>query len=208
MDGTMLDTRIPTAEAIQHSLNSVDSDSPYNIGNILPHFTGKPIESIYESLLPESKWGKIGGLVNMARERFEETFLEKSEIYPNVKETLPELHEKCPQLFVATVKPRDYADRLLSHHGIREYFSDVEGSILDAPRELVKSEVLGILFRKHNLDASKGRIVGDTISDIKAGKDCGLFTIGVSYGDGLETEQERAEADKIINNFSELLDLD
>ena len=145
MDGTLLDTMAPTAEAIQYSLNTVDRNTQYNTSDIIPYFhAGIPLESIYESLLHETDWDKTGDLIKTARGKFEEIFLDESTIYPNVKETLTELHEKSYQLFVATVKPRDYADKLFAHHGIRNLFLNIEGSELNGQKEYTKPRGRGI----------------------------------------------------------------
>jgi phosphoglycolate phosphatase-like HAD superfamily hydrolase len=50
-------------------------------------------------------------------------------------------------------------------------------------------------------------MIGDTVVDIRCGKSTGAQTVGVLCGFGEKKELERAGADLIIQNTSDLLDL-
>jgi phosphoglycolate phosphatase len=68
--------------------------------------------------------------------------------------------------------------------------------------ELEKNEVLDLAFE--NVDTQSIVIVGDRKSDIEAGKNHGIKTIGVTYGVGSEDEIIGAEPDTVIHSITEL----
>ena len=61
--------------------------------------------------------------------------------------------------------------------------------------------------KEMGVPASSCLMVGDTVSDILAGKKAGAQTVGVLCGFGTEKELRNAGADLIIVNTTELLDL-
>ena len=60
---------------------------------------------------------------------------------------------------------------------------------------------------KMGVSASSCLMIGDTVTDILAGKNAGAQTIGVLCGFGDETELRRAGADAIIKNTADLVDM-
>jgi phosphoglycolate phosphatase-like HAD superfamily hydrolase len=50
-------------------------------------------------------------------------------------------------------------------------------------------------------------MIGDTVSDIQAGKRAGAQTVGVLCGFGEEKELRQSEADLVINNTTEIVSL-
>jgi phosphoglycolate phosphatase len=50
-------------------------------------------------------------------------------------------------------------------------------------------------------------MIGDTVSDILAGKNAGAQTVGVLYGFGEEKELRQAGGDLIIKSTADLVDL-
>ncbi len=70
-----------------------------------------------------------------------------------------------------------------------------------------KENVIPILLKEKNFDPKETAIVGDRVSDIKAGKRHDLYTVGVLYGmDPLEKIRE-ANPDYTINSLLELLEI-
>ena len=50
-------------------------------------------------------------------------------------------------------------------------------------------------------------MVGDMAVDMVMGKNAGIISCGVTYGNGKKLELEEAGADYIIQNFSDLKDI-
>ncbi|MBP3552483.1 MAG: HAD family hydrolase, partial [Bacteroidaceae bacterium] len=100
-----------------------------------------------------------------------------------------------------------------SHASLAQYVESLELSslisyILGAddvkegkPNPEPVNKILGIFRFK----AEETLVVGDTAFDIQMGKSSGTMTCGVTYGNG--SKESLADADWVIDDFSELLEL-
>ena len=165
---------------------------------------GKPLDEIFESILPKGEWISIPQYVKNYRRHFEQRFLDEYKLFPEVKETLERIHARGDLLLVGTVKIVAYSEALLERFGINNIFHSVEGNSLKG-RAKNKTEIVGRLVSRLGLLGKEGYMVGDTIHDVRAGKRFGLKTVGVTYGYGLKNKGEEREPDRVIDNFSELL---
>ena len=76
------------------------------------------------------------------RERFTETGIYENELYPGIAAALSGLKSSGRRMFVATSKPKAFADRIIEHFGLSPYFEAIYGSEFDGTRS-DKSELLG-----------------------------------------------------------------
>ena len=125
-------------------------------------------------------------------------------LYPNVMETLEELKERGYILTIASSR---------SHASLAEYvenlgLSPIIGFILGAD-DVVNGkpdpEPVTRTLEKYGLKPEEAIVVGDTVFDIKMGKNAGTRTCGVTYGNG--SKESLADADLIIDDFGQLLDV-
>jgi HAD superfamily hydrolase (TIGR01509 family) len=131
--------------------------------------------------------------VGIACNNFYKRHIDKIKIYPDTKNILTQL--KMYRKGVITNTPKDSAIRVLKQFDIHRYFEfvltsdDVEMS-KPSPEIVLKScELL-------NSTPKKIILIGDTKSDVKAGKAAGCKVIGVNV-----------DADFTIKNISELTTL-
>jgi phosphoglycolate phosphatase len=125
-------------------------------------------------------------------------------LYPNVMETLEELKERGYILTIASSR---------SHASLAEYvenlgLSPIIGFILGAD-DVVNGkpdpEPVTRTLEKYGLKPEEALVVGDTVFDIKMGKNAGTRTCGVTYGNG--SKESLADADLIIDDFGQLLEV-
>lgn len=114
------------------------------------------------------------------------------------------LGEERRRLFVATSKPRVFAERIVDHHGLRPFFSHVYGAELDGCFDN-KGELLAHALEREGLEASSCIMVGDRAQDVRAARKNGLVPVGVAYGYGSREELLDAGAVAICANPSELV---
>ena len=126
------------------------------------------------------------------------------ELYPNVMETLEELKERGYILTIASSR---------SHASLAEYvenlgLSPIIGFILGAD-DVVNGkpdpEPVTRTLEKYGMRPEETIVVGDTVFDIKMGKNAGTRTCGVTYGNG--SRESLADADLIIDDFGQLLEV-
>ena len=202
LDGTITDPKVGITKSIQYALSKfgIQADDLDELESLIgPHVYNTFIEK-YGFSEKESELG-----VSYFREYFSEKGLFENQPYPNIEKTLKELNEKGVKLAIATSKPTVFADRILKHFYLNQYFSHIVGSNLDNTR-INKDEIINECIALFG-DKSKGNyiMVGDRKHDILGAKKVGISAVGVLYGYGSREELESAGADKIINRHEELL---
>lgn len=125
-------------------------------------------------------------------------------LYPNVLKTLTELKNRGHILTIASSRSHaslaDYIERLR----ISSLVSYVLGAD-DVVKGKPDPEPVVKTLEKLRADADRALVVGDTIFDIQMGRNAGTKTCGVTYGNG--SKESLADADWIIDDFSELLEI-
>lgn len=109
-------------------------------------------------------------------------FIEDSNLYPFVEETLSLLKEKNnTKVSLLTTKSQDQADQIVRYFHLHRYFDFVMGrreGIAHKP----SAEPLLFVCEQLNVKSKSSMIVGDTELDILCGKNSGAITCGVTYG--------------------------
>ena len=90
-------------------------------------------------------------------------------------------------LFVTTSKPRVFAERIVEHFGLKEYFCAVYGSELDGTRS-DKGHLIANVLQAESLSPHSTLMVGDRAHDVVGAKVHGVFPIGVLWGYGSSDE--------------------
>ena len=122
--------------------------------------------------------------------------------YNNLVETLSEL-SKSYKLGIVSTKKLDTVYQGLDLFDIRKYFSIIVAN------ETVKSSKPnpeGIFYAMNKLNSIDAIFVGDNKTDILAGKNANLKTIGVSYTFKLKDLLE-SNPDYMIDDLSEIIDI-
>ena len=94
------------------------------------------------------------------------------------------------RLAVATSKPYHFAEPLLGHMGLREFFSVVAGPKLDHRLETKAETIVNALSQLGEVEAV---MVGDRSFDVVGAHANGIPAIGVTWGIGDAAELSGAE---------------
>jgi len=109
-------------------------------------------------------------------------------------------------MFVVTSKPTVFADRIVKHFGIADYFNGVYGTELNG-RFDNKSELLSYTLVTEKVSAADALMVGDRAADVIAANANGIPTIGVLWGYGSASELNHAGAQTLCGTPRELAEL-
>lgn len=123
-------------------------------------------------------------------------------LYSGVIETLTYLKEAKYKLYIATNKRFKPTLKILEAKNMFLFFDGVMASDIIPSLTLTKSEMVFELKREFGF--SSGYMVGDTTTDIQAGKEQGLDTIGVTYGYENNSIFAAQKPTFIIDSFGEL----
>jgi phosphoglycolate phosphatase len=139
------------------------------------------------------------------RERFGDIGLYENDVYAGIPEVLTSLRQSGHRLFVATSKAHVFAERIIDHFGLREYFEEVFGAELDGTRA-DKSDLLAYALKATSVDPSRTVMIGDRSYDMIGARNNGLRTIGVLYGYGSQEELITAGASQLCASPAAILD--
>ena len=202
LDGTLIDPKVGIIKSIRHALEANGFEtSPYD-------------EDYYFCIGPPllDSFGKLTGsparsekLLATYRERFQAKGIYENDLYPGIVELLKKLKADNRPLYLTTSKPEVYAQAILDHLDISQYFDCVYGSELGGARS-DKTELLEWVVTQENLKREKTYMVGDRKYDTIGARNNGLKSVAVLYGYGTSEELSEALPNKICHAVNEIYD--
>ena len=128
LDGTLTDPGVGITKAVQYALkkNNIVEESL----SALEIFIGPPLkDSFMEFYSFDEKM--VSDSIQYFREYFIKNGIFENEVYSGILDLLKELKNGDCKIAVATSKPTVFANTVLKHFGMMEYFDLVVGSNLD-----------------------------------------------------------------------------
>lgn len=144
--------------------------------------------------------------VSWYAECFYENCVVETVLYDGFRELLETLREQGHSMCVVTNKPLRVSERSLELLGIREFF-DVVMCPENTPKMKPAPDGLLISMFMTGFLPENTVMVGDSASDIEAGKAAGVKTCGVLYGIGNKEKLLSADADIYVNVPAEILNV-
>jgi phosphoglycolate phosphatase len=198
LDGTLTNPKPGITRSIQYALERLGFAVPSE--DDLVWCIGPPLHASFKKLVGSDELAQRA--IELYRERFSEVGLYENETYASIEETLSEVAEGR-RLFVATSKPKVYADRIIEHFGLRHYFEEVFGSELDGTRT-DKADLLAYALTRTKADPKRAIMIGDRSHDIIGAGKNGMKAIGVLYGYGSLSELTEAGAHRLCERHPEV----
>jgi phosphoglycolate phosphatase len=192
LDGTIIDSEVPFAYSINHTLAAY-GQPPREMAE-LRRYLGPPTHEAFTELLgPDEEL--VHDAVQTYRTHYREHSGATTTVYDGIPELLRKLHGQVP-LAVATSKIQVSALSLLEGLGLADLFDTIAGPAMDAVNE---SKATTIAHALEGLGgASNFRsvvMIGDRFYDVVGAREHGIPTIGVLWGAGSEQELREAGAD-------------
>jgi len=203
LDGTLTDPKEGITNCVKYALESFGISE--NDENKLLKFIGPPLYDSFRDLYGFSESDAVSA-ISKYRERFQNIGIFENSIFPDTKNTLYRLKKSGKTVALATSKPYVYAQRILEHFKIQNYFDIAVGAELDGRRGYKDEVIREVLRCAKQVDLAKTVMVGDRENDVLGAKKCGISSIGLKCGYAEENELEKAGADYIFNNLTESCD--
>lgn len=199
LDGTLVNSEQDLANSVNAMLNLVGRE-PLSVERIASYVGQGVTVLVARAFGDGASEEEVEQGVDIFRKHYREHMLDNTVPYSGVREALDELAGR--KMAVLTNKPVNFSRRMLSGLGLTERFLRIYGG---DSFENKKPDPIGInrLMEETQVPASKTMMVGDSISDIMAGRNAGVWTCGVNYGFGAPTLDE-APPDIRIDNLREL----
>jgi len=190
-DGTLTDPKQGIIGCLRYALESLGANAP--AAQALERLIGPPLSESFAHLLGPGDNDRVEQAVRLYRERFTAKGMFENSVYPGIVDALAELRDYGVQLFVATSKPRGFAERIVEHFELGRFFSNVYGSELSGANA-DKKDLLGHVLRAESLPPANTVMVGDRSYDILGARANSLFSVGVLWGYGSREELVAAGA--------------
>lgn len=200
LDGTLTDPKEGITNCVKYALKSfgiteTDEDK-------LMKFIGPPLYDSFVKLYGFND-DEANRAVAKYRERFSTIGLFENSVFADTSDTLCRLKNSGKTLALATSKPIVYAKRIIEKYDILKYFDIMVGAELDGTRGY-KYEVIEAVLKEAKGNYKKAVMVGDRSYDIEGAKRCNIDSVGVRCGYAEDGELEKAGADYIFKNLTEL----
>jgi len=197
LDGTISDPSLGIIGCFnyaleQHGLQPVSEET-------IKQKIGPPLDETFISFSPGITSSELSKLISSYRERYSEIGYSENELYPGIPAVLEQLRNADITLGVCTSKRQDFAERILTFFGIRDYFAFVDGGDVGVS----KSSQLAGLIKSNTID-QRAIMVGDRSIDITSAHENRLRSIGVLWGFGDYVELAAASPLCILEKVEEL----
>ena len=185
LDGTLSDPARGLVEGFVYAFRKLGVD--YGSKDSLRRFIGPPL---IETWMPEFgfTFEEAENAVILFREYYNVYGWWDNTIYPGIRDLLASIKASGKKIVLTTSKPEDTALDILKLFNIRDYFDFVGGASSHKTRER-KSEVIDYVLESVGCtDRTRVVLVGDRVYDAVGAKECGIDSIGVTWGHGSRDE--------------------
>lgn len=200
-DGVIADTEADIAGAVQATQKQWKSQIM-----MIPEitkFVGHGAAYLIENCLPGLSKEESQRALDWYKEYYLDHCVVDTKLYPNVANTLQWFHDNNGKMAVVSNKPEPLTKLILQKLGVKELFEIIIGpeslkNMKPNPEGIIKA----IEFCGAKVENSL--MVGDSYTDIEAGKAAGAYTCGVLYGIGNKQKLIESKPDFLIEDMYEI----
>ena len=202
LDGTLVDSRHDITGSVNH-LRGEHGLAALSVDDVAA-MVGLGIRALLERSLGDGREIPIEAAVVRFRAHYREHCLDRTVLYPGVRETLDRLGSL--RLAVVSNKPEEFSRKIVEGLGIADHFGTVVGGDT-TPEKKPHPEPLHRALRDIGSLPREALMVGDSDVDVNAGRRAGVRTCAVRYGIGNPEAIDRARPRHRIDRFAEILGL-
>ena len=205
LDGTLTDPKVGITKSVQYALKHFRIQEA-SLDNLV-HFIGPPLK---ESFINNYGFdaNKADAALQKYREYFAETGIYENKIFPGIPELLEKLVAQGKTLAVATAKPTVFAEKILKHFGIYNFFSVISGVSLEnsmIPKEtIIRTALTRLGIDGNKITSSEVIMIGDRKHDVVGANKAGIDSIAVLYGYGSLGELKKENPTYVVESVSRL----
>ncbi len=166
---------------------------------------GPPLHLELPKLLGEAKAGLTPEFMRVFRDHHGREGIYQYRFYSGMDEAIRKLKGKH-RIFVATSKPKVYADQIVQHFGKASCFEFVYGSELSGINSK-KGDLIRFAMVERKLDPKETVMIGDRKHDIIGAHENEIRGVGVTWGYGDIEELQLARAHQIAHSWDALVEI-
>lgn len=204
-DGTIGDTRHNIVKTLQSTFKQKGLHIPNE--KECAATIGIPLYDAFIRLAPSITAEEAHACVDLYRDIFEvNKKLLTPKLFPHVLDTLSKLHEHGIILTIASSRSNFSLHDFIKEMGLTKYITLTIGAE-DVTHAKPNPEPVLKTLERLGIEAKDALVVGDMHYDILMGANAGTKTCGVTYGNATREELENSNADYIIDDFAQLLQI-
>ena len=207
LDGTLVDTAPDFKNSINYMLNELNESevSLKEIRNWVGYGARELIRrTVVDKNIPHDEQ-KIEEMLKIFLLHYTHNIDDDSVLFNNVRNVLEFLKDNGIKLAVCTNKMERLSNILLEKLNVLHMFDYLVGGDSLSKSKPDPYPLLNIC-EKLNTEISDSIMIGDSVTDLNAGKGAGMPVVLVSYG-YTDNKDIYNEADLVINDFSQLKEL-
>jgi len=207
LDGTLVDTAPDFKNSINYMLNELNESevSLKEIRNWVGYGARELIRrTVVDKNIPHDEQ-KIEEMLKIFLLHYTHNIDDDSVLFNNVRNVLEFLKDNGIKLAVCTNKMERLSNILLEKLNVLHMFDYLVGGDSLSKSKPDPFPLLNIC-EKLNTEISDSIMIGDSVTDLNAGKGAGMPVVLVSYG-YTDNKDIYNEADLVINDFSQLKEL-
>lgn len=202
LDGTLIDSSEDILTSLKQAYNQANIE--YDDNSFDKRIIGPPMKEIVHRISPSLSDELVSVITKNYRQIYDNGNFEKTKMYEGIYDALIQLKNEGKNIFIATNKPYIPTMRLLQAFQI-DFFKKVMTVDYIKGERTPKDKMIEIIIDEFKLNPKESVMIGDSLSDIKAGKKNNLYTIGALYG--YETKDVEEESDLAVKSGLELYTL-
>lgn len=203
LDGTLTDSRLGIFNSLTYALNQM---SIVEVPDVLPAgFIGPPLQKGFEQVFGMNG-NEVKQAVRLFRDYYNDRGWMENEPYVGIIDLLAELSQTNANVFVATAKLEDYANRIIAHFDMDQYIEKLYGAGYEE-KKAGKIHIIERAVIENRLNTQQTVVIGDTHYDIQGARDLELKSIAVGYGFSEEEELKKCSPDYFVSEVEDLYGL-
>lgn len=200
LDGTLADTLYDLADAVNFGLRKLGyPEHPYESYKL---FVGNGVQKLCYRVLPDDRKDDADKLLSIFNSYYGVHFLDKTKLYPGMKETLHTLSDNGVKLAVATNKSQKFALQIIEALLPEFEFIKILGGCSEREKKPDPAIIHEIL--EEVPIGTKAFMIGDSNVDIQTAHNAGISSIGCIWGFRSREELLNAGADHIAESASDI----
>ena len=203
VDGTVWDSEKDVFLSFNHTLKENDN---FEIAKEeFKELAGMPLGAMFKKVLPENKQNLSEEYEKKYKKHYidEEHFADATVLFNDVKTTIDYFNSKKFFMAVASSKPKRILDKMVSHFELSG-FDLVLGTEESNFKHKPDPEIIFHIMDSLKVNKEDAVIIGDSKSDILAGKNAGIDTIAVTYGYDKPENLKALNPTYVIDEFKTL----
>ncbi|NNJ10856.1 HAD hydrolase-like protein [Chloroflexales bacterium ZM16-3] len=204
LDGTLTDPLEGIARCIRYALERLGR--PPLSDEVLRGWIGPSLRNSLASVL-DGDQALVEQGMTLYRERYAPIGIYENRVYEGIPKLLADLAAAGCKVCLATSKPQIFAQHILEHFDIVQYFTVIGGASLDTSRESKADVIAYVLGELPAADRASAVMVGDREHDVLGAREHQLPAIGVTHGYGSRAELTAAGAVAVVDDIAALRDL-